>query len=448
MRARSALGALVIASLVGTVAPSFSAPAPKAGVVCKKAGVTQTYKGKVFTCKKSGKKLVWSKGKAIKQAAPIPVATPSPIPSPSASASPEPTPSATPTPIPSVTAEHTPSPTPTPTPTGPSQTITLDNLDPDWTSIVAYKNVASFQAKQKSPNVQRELILSPTVVDRPYKLYMQGLEEAERTFQSLFPNPKYNIIYFTELDSEWIDQTQRRLMGNYLINPSEQLQSNRLRQSGCNIGGFYLPNIIMFCVKTESELSSSITSRYGAAHAIAHEYFHLTQFTSPEFSVFPLLGTSPLSSRRFNSCWMDEGFATFYGFALGGYGIDRTGEMRLAFLNELTYPYDFRRNQRVGTLSNLLIQNDPAIITKLYKEVEKTLEQCPDTQNAYFLGELAAEALVATYGYESMKDFHSEAGKSGDSRGAFEKVFRITLEDFYIKMTPYIASQAMKFRRN
>lgn len=438
--------------MVTSVPSVFGAGPIKEGAVCKKAGLTKTYKEKVFTCKKSGKKLVWSKGKAIKQAAPIPVVTPSPTPAPSVSASPEPTPSPTPIPIPSVTAEPlptpSPTPTPTPTPTGPSQPITLDNLDPEWTSIVAYKNVASFQARQKSPNVQRELILSPTVVDRPYKLYMQGLEEAERTFQSLFPNPKYNIIYFTELDSEWIDQTQRRLMGNYLNNPSEQLQSNRLRQNGCNIGGFYLPNIIMFCVKTETELAASITSRYGAAHAIAHEYFHLTQFTSPEFSVFPLLGTSPLSSKRFNSCWMDEGFATFYGFALGGYGIDKTGEMRLALLNELTYPYDLRRNQRVGTLRNLLIQNDPAIITKLYKEVEKTLEQCPDTQNAYFFGELAAEALVATYGYESMKDFHLEAGKSGDSRGAFEKVFKITLEDFYVKMTPYIASQAIKFRNN
>ncbi len=75
MRARSVLGTLIIASLVGSVAPSFSAPAPKAGAACKKVGVTQTYKSKVFTCKKSGKKLVWSKGKAIKQAAPIPVAT-------------------------------------------------------------------------------------------------------------------------------------------------------------------------------------------------------------------------------------------------------------------------------------------------------------------------------------------------------------------------------------
>ena len=96
MRARSVLGTLIVASLVASVVPSYSAPAPKAGAVCKKSGVTQSYNGKVFTCKKSGKKLVWGKGKAIKKAAPIPVAapspTPSPIPQPSVAPSPQPTP--------------------------------------------------------------------------------------------------------------------------------------------------------------------------------------------------------------------------------------------------------------------------------------------------------------------------------------------------------------------
>jgi len=36
--------------------------AVKAGGACKKAGITSTTSGKIFTCVKSGKKLVWSKG--------------------------------------------------------------------------------------------------------------------------------------------------------------------------------------------------------------------------------------------------------------------------------------------------------------------------------------------------------------------------------------------------
>ncbi|MEY3319820.1 MAG: hypothetical protein RL393_400, partial [Actinomycetota bacterium] len=68
MRLKSVLGTLIVTSLVASVAPSYSAPAPKAGAVCKKAGISQSYKGKVFTCIKNGKKLVWNKGELIKQA--------------------------------------------------------------------------------------------------------------------------------------------------------------------------------------------------------------------------------------------------------------------------------------------------------------------------------------------------------------------------------------------
>jgi M6 family metalloprotease-like protein len=55
-------------------APSFAAV--KAGAKCTKAGSTTTASGKKFTCIKSGTKLVWNKGVAIKAAAPKPSSTP------------------------------------------------------------------------------------------------------------------------------------------------------------------------------------------------------------------------------------------------------------------------------------------------------------------------------------------------------------------------------------
>ena len=77
------------------------------GATCTKAGVKQVYKGKTYTCVKSGKKLVWNKGVAVKKATPIPTPTPTPTPTPS------PTPTATPTPSPTPSAS--------PTPVSPSQ---------------------------------------------------------------------------------------------------------------------------------------------------------------------------------------------------------------------------------------------------------------------------------------------------------------------------------------
>jgi hypothetical protein len=45
--------------------PANAATPPKAGSVCSKQGITDTYKGKKYTCIKSRKKLVWSKGTSI-----------------------------------------------------------------------------------------------------------------------------------------------------------------------------------------------------------------------------------------------------------------------------------------------------------------------------------------------------------------------------------------------
>jgi hypothetical protein len=85
-RSRLFLAIVVAISLIS--APSFAAV--KAGAKCTKAGATSTTGGKKYTCVKSGSKLVWNKGVAVKAAA-KPELNPvfKPV---------EPTPSPTPTP--------------------------------------------------------------------------------------------------------------------------------------------------------------------------------------------------------------------------------------------------------------------------------------------------------------------------------------------------------------
>lgn len=298
---------------------------------------------------------------------------------------------------------------------------------------------------QPKPNLERSLILSPTVESRPYKLYMQGLDEVTQSLYSIYKNPKFTLILFTEQDSKWIDETQTRLMGNYLNNPTQQLQSYRLKESGCNIGGFYLPNIILFCVKEQKELETNAAHSHSAVHAFPHEFFHLSGFISTDYTTFPVLGTVQDSNKRFKSCWIDEGFATFYGFAFGGSVTDSDGSKRLALLKDQASSYDFRRNLPYGSITSKLIAGDNKTVFDLYKSVEPSLENCPDTRLAYFLGEIAGEALVASFGAKSLNDFQLEFGQTGDWKSAFQKTFNISVDDFYIKLTPYLASQARKF---
>ena len=94
--------ALSLATFFHPVASAAKVPTP--GATCTKLKATQVYKGKKYTCIKSGKKLVWNKGVAV---------TVTPTPSSSTSI----TPSATPTTTESPT-QTTSSPTATTTKVG------------------------------------------------------------------------------------------------------------------------------------------------------------------------------------------------------------------------------------------------------------------------------------------------------------------------------------------
>ena len=105
--------ALVLA-LILSASTAIAAPNPKAGASCPKQGLSKTYKGNKFTCIKSGKKLVWSKGVSTKSASGAKTSDPSPSPIPSPSVAPSVTPSPSPTPSNTQASNQNPSPSPTP----------------------------------------------------------------------------------------------------------------------------------------------------------------------------------------------------------------------------------------------------------------------------------------------------------------------------------------------
>lgn len=76
---RKAIAIVLAFSVVG-LTPAEGASAPKSGAKCKKAGLTQSYGGKKYTCIKLGKSLYWDNGVQISKssqaaAQPLPAAT-------------------------------------------------------------------------------------------------------------------------------------------------------------------------------------------------------------------------------------------------------------------------------------------------------------------------------------------------------------------------------------
>lgn len=98
---------LVIVLLAISYSPSSAVNPPKPGSPCPKVGKTETYKGRVYKCYKSGKKRVWDKGAVIPKATPTSSISASPVLSPQPTISATPSTTLSPTPQPSSSSDST-----------------------------------------------------------------------------------------------------------------------------------------------------------------------------------------------------------------------------------------------------------------------------------------------------------------------------------------------------
>ncbi len=181
MRRKGFLAIAIIVLL--TLASPVQAATPKAGAKCSKAGITATAAGKKFTCVKSGTKLVWNKGVAVK-AATKPDLNPvfKPV---------EPTPS----PTPSVT------PTPTPTPTtaqvfrnnGPQNAAAYEAIQPVYKAL----NLVSAELAARSQGVRKANIA--LLSDEPENSLVTGTKavviKTTEMMRAIDPNFLDNEVY-------------------------------------------------------------------------------------------------------------------------------------------------------------------------------------------------------------------------------------------------------------
>lgn len=261
--------------------------------------------------------------------------------------------------------------------------------------------------------VNVNLIVSDNAKKRSYLAYLDALNIAIKTWGPVFNNDPINVILFTEQDSEWIDATQSKLMGNFLSNPTSQLQSYRIKQYGCGMAGFYLPNIILACV-TDNNLASSST-------ALAHEYTHLVGMTSKQITN---LGIG--DKKRLLPCWIEEGSATFYGFYSESKLDPEFNTNRSFFLN---YLYSgIKDNSKQGILA-------------IFKDKEQTMDTCTNVDEAYFLGSISFEQLSYKYGNKKVINFYKDLHSNYDWKILFFNTFGITVDSFYDTMANIVVAK-------
>jgi hypothetical protein len=266
MRTAMKLFVIVLAGLLLT--NTLAQAALKQGAPCKKAGVTSTVKGMKFTCIKSGKKLVWSKGIAVKKAAPNPSLAPTP------------------------TSGVTPTPTPTPTPTaGPIILPTsFDDLFENrrGISLAAWQKSSEIIKANKSKAGSLEVLTGPKTKPN-FDDYPTPINLVSRLFPSRIEPARNIVIRYNFLDVSWAETTLRSKLTDQEISQLNRDEGGREITGRCDTNSRNCVGAMQFT--TASGLSFIIQGvpnlgirkdsteglRFNTGMLEAHEYFHALQ---------------------------------------------------------------------------------------------------------------------------------------------------------------------------
>ena len=360
-------------------ASAVSAQKVTPGSSCKVLNQKVVYQTKSYTCIKSGKKLVWNKGVAIK----IPTPTPTPIP----------TPTPTPTPIPTPTLVPIPTPTPTPTKDVDDVQKVVDDIRKNALTL-SYSNTATFKFVFQAPT---------------------SIEVEEKTKRSLMNA----IPVFAKLGFPITD-------GLILVSKDDAWLREELIRYGCNVNFTFPQSTGFYVSKSCQSGKGAVTSKHWDVmkfsdgldglyfnHTLPHEYFHQIQSE--------LTGTRNPGFPK----WFSEGSAQFF-----------TNQAWVSWNPQKSYVdwhthwwTDLNPNYgpKVCKNASISMMSDPST---------------PGVEGicAYSKGQLIVEFLVYKYGLDKYREFY-KLNNSPDWRN-FNQVFKTVtnddLNDFYAQVEQFM----------
>lgn len=388
---KKALGSLI--ALVLILAPMNAIAAVKAGDACKKAGSTATANGKKFTCKKSGKKLVWNKGVAI--APPKPNASPSPTATPKVTVTPTPTITATPSANPAPIVEKAPS--------------GFNDLVENFKGVyVGVWNSSNAKISANSAlNIKQNILFGPNTKS-PNPQIPEMFALGTRFFAGYAQPKSFDAIYFVYDDIQWASQKLLELYSNpdQAQAPSRNCQSRQR----CNGASANVP-------KTDVGQSNFAVLDNGHPDAYhtkggieIHEYAHMVQFM--QFQGKPTsqrnggLGLLPN--------WFVEGHAHLAGNVASASSLDEYKVFRSFWLNA--------RAEGLPGYS-------PESIESFYEKLAPGKFDSSVVSNVYSIGYFSVEALASIKGVDSPMEIIKLVSDGATWDEAFLKVYGISWKD-------------------
>jgi hypothetical protein len=369
--------------LLLSLANPVQAATPKAGAKCSKAGTTATASGKKFTCIKSGTKLVWNKGVAIK-AAPKP--SPNPVFTPA-------------------------EPTPTPVVKYPDAPTSFDDLIANYQGIAyaawSKSNAAIMSSKDVAPPFTA---LTGPKTTLAFKNPASAYDLVARLYSGYKSTNAMTVLSFGYDDRDWAQEQMKTL------HPKSTWQwitfTACATRATCWGGGMFTDEKANGLLVVTTEV---LDDNHTTGTLDAHEYLHAIQQNQMRRpTVWPETNDWPPS-------WYREGQATF---------------AQNAAIFHQSYEV-YLRNRRAS--SEELI-NSPAINSAWIQEFF-VVNQLPSWFNSYArwrqydLGARLVEVLTALKGPGSTMEIWKLMGTGQTFNAAFEKVYGTSFD----KALPIIA---------
>jgi len=380
---------LISVGIVFSMVMSSSAiAAVKSGDSCKKLGVTSTVKGVKYTCIKSGKNLVWSKGKAI----PKPIVTPSPVPTP------------------------TKTPTPTATPTATPEPIILPTSFEDVYEKRAGIHLASWQKSgevikaNKNKAGTLEIYTGPNT--KPYfDDYPKAVELVSRLFPSRAEPSRTLVIRFKYVDAEWAELTLKSKLSAEDFNWLNNNEGGKVILGRCNVSQKDCNGAIQQTIFSNglSVILQGVTNsddpndrtgkiRFYSGMLEAHEYFHSMQR-------LPIMGKSNV----WPHAWFREGSAEWVQNASIFYEDFKTYTEYI----KVDCAYECGKLSEAEIVEFLQTSKENYFLPKFNQFLN------------YSLGSRFIETLVALKGPDALIEMYGQMGKQLSFELAFKNVYGV-----------------------
>lgn len=387
----------------------------KAGTACLKENSVRVVNNYKYTCIKSGKKLIWSKGVLVKR---------------------------TPTPSPKPPTTPTPTPINTPQPSTSAATASQDfeKLASAFSNLEIFKAFEEIQStaainKNNSSMSNINWILDSTISSGA----IDAIKDKFRLTNNLYSatNPTIDVplrvyIYDTKNFAKMADLVENDLTAEALTGGWLDAKRARAKEEPTGFYGGASPGYgkdgkaVLFYNITDHQ-----TYSYVGLHSYTHELVHVYQ-------------RQIMGNMQRMTCWMREGQAVYLGFNLAT--TDRN-----AFINSWKAFYDYMNYE--PTTSDFYTKSESDWINWMRDQELKEVTTCDPLSN-YVYGAIFWSYLYGHYGFQKTSNFFSNTAKypvqestprnlPGDSwKKSYLESFGVTPESDYPAIAKYFVNEA------